>query len=55
MQHESNGSPATVLPGRETLLELGWTSDRAAAFVPHALAGLVPGRVTGSGCGASGL
>lgn len=32
-----------------SLHELGWTAERAAAFAPHALAGLVPGRVTGSG------
>jgi ribosome biogenesis GTPase len=31
------------------LVELGWSDDRAAAFTPHALAGLLPGRVVSSG------
>jgi ribosome biogenesis GTPase / thiamine phosphate phosphatase len=31
------------------LRALGWTPARAAAFGPHALAGLLPGRVTSSG------
>ena len=31
------------------LRDLGWSPDRAATFKPHALAGLVPGRVVSSG------
>jgi len=31
------------------LAELGWSESRAAAFAPHVLAGLVPGRVVSSG------
>jgi len=35
-------------PGRR-LHELGWSTDRSAAFAPHAAAGLVPGRVVSTG------
>jgi ribosome biogenesis GTPase len=35
--------------GQMQLADLGWTQDRAAAFRPHALAGLIPGRVVSSG------
>jgi ribosome biogenesis GTPase len=31
--------------------QLGWSADHAAAFTPHAAAGLVPGRVVSSGGG----
>ena len=46
--------PALLGPaaGSSTLAGLGWTADRAAAFEPHAVEGLVPGRVTSAAASA---
>lgn len=44
-----SGSEPMPAAHHSSLTRLGWSPDRAAAFAPHANAGLVPGRVIASG------
>ena len=37
---------AATFTAADRLTSFGWSADLAAVFAPHAVAGLVPGRVT---------